>query len=58
MEFGGKDVIVILSSSESGSLGDSECRRLSDEVRSLMVELRHKMPAGGPSEVGSDPGID
>lgn len=56
-ESGGKEFIVIPSSSDSGSLGESECRMLSDEVRSLMAELRIKMPAGGQGCEG-DHGID
>ena len=38
-------------------MGESECRRLSDEVRSLMTELS-KMPRGVPTGVGSTEGIE
>ena len=50
-ESGVREVVYLPSSSESGSLGESECRRLSDEVRSLMAELR-RMAAGGHGAEG------
>ncbi|KAK9905153.1 hypothetical protein M0R45_000489 [Rubus argutus] len=38
-------------------MGESECRRLSDEVRSIVAEL-NKMPFGGQTGVGSVEGIE
>lgn len=54
---GVREVILLSSNSESKFLRESECRRLSDEVRSIVAEL-NKMPFGGQIDVGSSEGIE
>lgn len=54
----GREIVVISNSSGSGTPGESECRRLSDEAQSLMAELRRKIPVGGSSGIGEDQEID
>ena len=56
-ESSGREVVLLSSDSESEPMGESECRRLSDEVRSLMAELS-KMPRGTTTGVVSSEGID
>jgi hypothetical protein len=56
-ESGAREVVLLSSDSESESMGESECRRLSDEVRSLMAELS-MMPRGVTTGVGSSEGIE
>ena len=56
-ESSAREVVLLSSDSESESMGESECRRLSDEVRSLMAELS-MMPRGVTTGVRSSEGIE
>ena len=56
-ESGTREVVILSSDSGSESMGESECRRLSDEVRSLVAELRG-MPRGSSTGVRSSEGIE
>lgn len=56
-ESGVREVVLLSSDSESESMGESECRRLSDEVRSLVADLS-KMSRDVPTGVGSSEGIE
>lgn len=45
-ESGVREVVIVSSGSKSGSLRESECRRLCGKVRSIRAELSRMVPTG------------